>query len=241
MNLPIIPFDEIRDLPLAELALRLLARLHGHREINANNTLRGLQQAIHDSGEPDGDVLMSRVASAWAWLEARAYVGPHPYNTQGGWQQVTETGAEAAKDPAALTKTWAEERLAGKLDPLLSSARANFGLGDYETACFAAMKAVEIEVRRVAELPNELVGVSLMRKAFSPGDGPLTDLGAEGGERQATADLFAGAMGVFKNPTSHRAVQFDDSIEAAEAIQLADLLLRIVHRAASRKEQGPRI
>ena len=75
-----------------------------------------------------------------------------------------------------------------------------YALGDYETASFAAMKAVEVEVRRVAGLPKELLGVALMRKAFSPKDGALRDPGAEGGEQQATADLFAGPSGPTKAP-----------------------------------------
>jgi uncharacterized protein (TIGR02391 family) len=73
-----------------------------------------------------------------------------------------------------------------------------------------------------------------MRKAFSPEDGTLRDPGAEGGKQHATADLFAGAIGAIKNPAGHRAVQFDDPVEAAEVIQLADLLLRIVQRAETR-------
>ncbi|MFL6134739.1 MAG: hypothetical protein ACJ72A_18185 [Nocardioidaceae bacterium] len=52
------------------------------------------------------------------------------------------------------------------------------------------MKGVEVEVRRVAGLPNELLDVNLMRKAFSPEDGGLRDPGAEGGEQQAVADLL---------------------------------------------------
>jgi uncharacterized protein (TIGR02391 family) len=96
------------------------------------------------------------------------------------------------------------------------------------------MKAVEIEVRRVSGLPNELVGVPLMRKAFSPKDGMLRDPGAEDGEQEATAHLFAGAIGAYKNPASHRTVKFDDPVEAAEVLQLADLLLRIVQRAEGR-------
>ncbi|WP_170323487.1 TIGR02391 family protein [Cryptosporangium phraense] len=137
-------------------------------------------------------------------------------------------------DPHLVAKIWAADRLAGDIDPLLTSARTNFALGDYETAAFAAMKAVEVEVRRVSGLPNESLGVALMRKAFSPKDGVLRDPKAEGGEQQATADLFAGAMGAYKNPASHRPVQFNDAVEAAEIIQLADLLLRIVHRAEAR-------
>lgn len=89
-------------------------------------------------------------------------------------------------------------------------------------------------MRDAAGLPNELLGVNLMRKAFSPKDGVLRDPEAEGGEQQATADLFAGAIGAYKNPASHRTVKFDDPMEAAEVIQLADLLLRIVARARDR-------
>ena len=79
-----------------------------------------------------------------------------------------------------------------------------------------------------------------MRKAFSPKDGVLRDPDAEGGEQQATADLFAGAIGAYKNPASHRTVQFDDPMEAAEVIQLADLLLRIVQRAERRRRAQAR-
>ncbi|KAK1184414.1 hypothetical protein B7755_043760 [Streptomyces sp. NBS 14/10] len=34
--------------------------------------------------------------------------------------------------------------------------------------------------------------------------GSLADAGAEGGEQEAASALFAGAMGAFKNPSSHR-------------------------------------
>lgn len=47
-------------------------------------------------------------------------------------------------------------------------------------------------------------------------------------------ELFAGAIGAFKNPANPRAVRFDDPIEAAEVVELADLLLRILQRVERR-------
>ncbi|MFF0487356.1 TIGR02391 family protein [Streptomyces sp. NPDC004435] len=115
-------------------------------------------------------------------------------------------------------------------------------LEDYDAAYFAAMKAVKVAVRADSGLDNSLVGVALMRKAFQPHQngkpgGPLADAGAEGGEQEADSALFAGAMGRYKNPSSHRTVDFDDPIEAAQIIQFADLLLRQVDRAKDRNSQ----
>ena len=55
-----------------------------------------------------------------------------------------------------------------------------------------------------------------MRKAFNVENGPLSDRTAEASERQALSDLFAGAMGVYKNAQSHREVGLDDPDETAE-------------------------
>ena len=116
--------------------------------------------------------------------------------------------------------------------------RLPFATGDYETAWFSAMKEVEVAVRKAGDFDNSLIGVDLMKNAFSAQGGPLADTGAHRGEQVATMDLFAGAIGAFKNPTSHRTVSFTDPVEAAEIIQLADLLLRIVRRAEARIAGG---
>lgn len=234
MFLPIIPWDDLRNLPLPDLAVALLrVWVRAPGDVNFNSTLRGLQSA---EMPPDGERLMVRLAEAWSWLESHGLVVASSSNPlSSNWQQVSAAGRSLASDPNLITKVWADERLAGPIDPLLASARSNFALGDFETAAFAAMKAVEVKVREVAGLPAELVGVALMRKAFSPKDGVLRDAGAEGGEQQATADLFAGAIGAFKNPASHRTVRFEDPVEAAEVLQLADLLLRSVRRAEERR------
>jgi uncharacterized protein (TIGR02391 family) len=90
------------------------------------------------------------------------------------------------------------------------------------------MKAVEVAVRDATGWTTKDYGTHLMWKAFDKNVGPLTDMSVEPGEREARAQLFAGAMGSYKNPHSHRNVELDDPEEAAEIIWLANHLLRIV-------------
>ena len=114
----------------------------------------------------------------------------------------------------------------------------------YDTAVFEAMKAVEVAVREAIEAPTTLLGVNLMREAFRPAPKPetppdakpagrLTDVTADPGEQVARMELFAGSIGSYKNPQSHRRVALDDPDEAAEIIMLANHLLRIVHARGS--------
>jgi uncharacterized protein (TIGR02391 family) len=100
--------------------------------------------------------------------------------------------------------------------------------GKYDTAVFEVMKAVEVAVRDAAGLSAQDLGTALMRKAFAPEDGLLADMSTEKAEREARAHLFAGAIGSYKNPQSHRHVALDDPDETAEIIMLANHLLRIV-------------
>lgn len=220
-----------------DIALTLLRGFGGEgTTVSGYNTLIGAQSDF--SGEPDVQALVGRLGDAWAWLVAHQCVG-QGVQTSATWQRVTRQGAAIAANPNALVQLHADTLLSSHLSPqLVASAKPAFGRGDYETAAFAAMKAVEVEVRRLSGLPAGLVGVKLMQEAFKT-DGRLVDPSAEAGEQVATMQLFMGAMGAFKNPASHRTVLFDDPLEAAEVVQLADLLLRMLKRVAARVTATP--
>jgi hypothetical protein len=86
-----------------------------------------------------------------------------------------------------------------------------FRRGDHDVAVFQAFKEVEVAVRDTANAKGagysgSEVGTTLMRKAFHPDTGPLTDKGLVLAEREAEMHLLAASIGHAKNPTSHRDV-----------------------------------
>jgi uncharacterized protein (TIGR02391 family) len=99
------------------------------------------------------------------------------------------------------------------------------------------MKEVEVRLRSLSGLGHDLVGVKLAQEAFRPG-GPLHREDTQAGEAVAIMDLFKGAIGLFKNPASHRRVDLTDATEAAEIVLLADLLMRLLTRAETDPGQG---
>lgn len=64
-----------------------------------------------------------------------------------------------------------------------------------------------------------------MEKVFNINVGPLADMTLPEAERRAMLALFSGAVGMFKNPSSHRHVALDDHREAAEMISFASLFV----------------
>lgn len=107
---------------------------------------------------------------------------------------------------------------------------------EYDMAVFKAFKTMEMKVRELSGLPNEIIGVDLMRKAFATEDGPLTDKTTPRSEREALSHLFSGSIGCYKNPHSHREVQLSFN-EAFEMLLLASHLLNVLDMRDSTKKK----
>jgi uncharacterized protein (TIGR02391 family) len=104
------------------------------------------------------------------------------------------------------------------------------GRRHYADAVFKAFREVEMAVREAGGYSDSDIGVPLMRKAFGR-DGQLTDREQEPAEQEAIAHLFAGAIGLFKNPGSHRNVGPLTAGSALRALIIASELLSLVDDA----------
>jgi len=220
-----IPPDQVTDMPVDQLGLLILDDLLRTREWNEYNYLLGAQRAY------TGDAALA-ITEAMAWLRARALIARTPGQTADSAISVTRTGRRvAAEGPTAFR---AAERLQGGIHPQIErEARPQFLIGKYELGVFAAMKAVEVRVRQLGGYPDRLIGVDLMNQAFGA-DGKLTDPSMVKGEKEGTRALFAGAYAILRNPSGHREVNYDDVSEAADAVQTASLLMRILDRVEAR-------
>jgi uncharacterized protein (TIGR02391 family) len=111
---------------------------------------------------------------------------------------------------------------------LCNGSTHRFVRGEYDTGVFLAFKAIEVAVRAAGGFGSNDFGTDLMRKAFKEQTGPLCDPSFPVAEQQAMSHLFTGAIGLYKNPGSHRNISLDDPTDAVEMIFLANHLLRIV-------------
>lgn len=121
-----------------------------------------------------------------------------------------------------------------KNQDLLDVCLSVFNEDDYETAIFKAYRFVEEKVREKAQLDADDIGTDLMSKAFNPKSGKLVvPTCVVTAEQEGVHSLFRGAISFFKNPSSHRTVDYNDRQVAIQVIAFAELLLDILAKTES--------
>lgn len=200
-----------------------------HQANFTSSLFQGWNQGGHKYHGRNAEVEVA-IAEAWNWLEVQGLLVPAPgTNGANGWKIFSRRARkiESTED----VKAFAKSRIVRKeaLHPRIADkVWAAFIRAEFDVAAFLAMKAVEVFVREAGGFDDSDIGQALMRRAFHEDTGPLTDLTSERSERQARSSLFAGAIGCYKNPHSHRDVDINDFDEAMEIVMLANHLLRIV-------------
>jgi uncharacterized protein (TIGR02391 family) len=222
----------IVDLPVDQLGIEVLKDLIATKAWNEYNYL--LEAGETFRGQPGA---AEAVAEALAWIRARALIARKPGDSGDATFIVTRTGRRVATEGFAFYS--AAEKLQGGLHPLIEQeARSQFLIGKYEFGVFAAMRAVEVRVRKLSRQGATEVGVDLMNHAFGPG-GALRDPSSPKGEQDGMRALFSGAYAVLRNPPGHRPVNYDDVQEASEAVHTASMLMRVLDRIDLRLNPKP--
>ena len=241
----------------AELAGHLLISLGDIKQINPESliTYKNMTEEIKKSSPRnpqliypkvyDEDVLLA-LMEAWQSLLSEGFVAPRPtdlpsdtYRTSAMTYFITRRGKkiETLEDYEAYRK--ANLLRKHQLHPIIAEkVWFIFAQGSYGTAVLEAFKQVEVAVREAGGYTKDIYGDTLMRKAFHHETGNLTDENQSESERKGKSHLFAGAIGLYRNPSGHHEVEFAPEA-AAEIIIIASHLLRIVDSCAERISNPP--
>jgi uncharacterized protein (TIGR02391 family) len=229
--------DVLVALAQEELAEILLQLAKEHRQNNNLIHIETIATQIHGTPGANNGYPQNRrkeaeiaLAEAWNWLTVQGLLIPEPgMNGNNGWMLLSRRANALLANGDFKSYARSVSFPKSLLHPSIADeVWIDLARGDLETAVFKSFRAVEIAVRAVGQFADADFGTQLMRKAFDKISGPLTDSKQPESEREALAHLFAGAIGSYKNPHSHRTVIISDPTEAQEMVILASHLLRII-------------
>lgn len=222
--------EQTLSLPIDRLAIFVLKHLKKSEEWSGHNFI--------NSGKNAGKRM--RVLRCWSeglnWLISNNLVArDEPSTSSNDSIFITRLGCKVINEGGEII--FSNLILSACLHSKLRKVQSQFLIGEYELAAFAAMREVEITVRSITNASSSDIGVRLMRNAFGD-NGSLTDGSLDGGEKSGIRELFSGAIATFKNPSSHRQVDYTNPMKSMEVILFANLLMSIIEDHASKMKKG---
>jgi uncharacterized protein (TIGR02391 family) len=228
--------EELLKLDLEDVAAVILESLNSIEHLQLNRNDFAMQRTVQEYPPIYHERLIKALMTGWGYLEREGLIAEMP--TKAGWYFITDKGKTlrhredliAYRAATTLPKYLLHPTIARKVDVAFQNA-------EYDTAVFQALREVEVAVRTASGFLPTDIGPALMRKAFDPKTGPLRDDSMIDLEKTAMYEMFAGLVGAYKTPRSHRHVVLDAS-EAAEIIIFASHLLKIVEARAAKTDKA---
>lgn len=145
---------------------------------------------------------------------------------------LTQRGEQYAAEAPDSAKLWEATRRAQQLvdNHLREHCLALLLGGKVDAAVREATVYLETRIREQAGLGPEVYGRDVAIKAFNPDSGVLK-VSEDRSEQVGAQHLFEGAIGLFKNPTSHHVKLDYDAVRARQVLALIDALLSVLDQA----------
>ena len=237
---------QLVDLDTPALGMEILHSMHesGKESWSAPNMAAHAQSSVNSSqprvsGRPlhqVGSLIPAVISEGMSWLIAGGLLGPAAWSSGAGSEWTISKAGHLALESGTSRHVEARRRLGqGLHSRLRDAALYNFERGNYEVAVFAAMKEVEVALRSAAGFGPDKYGRQLVTDALRVGSGTFVISDETPAEQEGFLQLFLGAVTAFKNPSSHRTVEYSDPDEAADIVHLADLLLRVIDREVANR------
>ncbi|HEY8460343.1 MAG TPA: TIGR02391 family protein [Blastocatellia bacterium] len=228
--------EELLKLELEDVAAVILESLNSIEHLQLNRSDFAMQRTVQEYPPAYHERLLKVLMTGWGYLEREGLIAEMP--SKAGWYFITDKGKtirsredlNAYRASRMLPKYLLHPVIARKVEVAFQNA-------EYDTAVFQALRELEVATRNASGFLPTDIGAALMRKAFDPKTGPLRDDAAIDLEKIAICDMFAGLVGSYKNPRSHRHVVLD-AAEAAEIIVFASHLLKIIDARAAKMEKA---
>jgi uncharacterized protein (TIGR02391 family) len=228
--------EELLKMELEDVAAVIMESLNSIEHLQLNRNDFAMQRTVQEYPLAHHERLLKALMTSWGYLEREGLIAEMP--TKAGWYFITDKG-KTIRSREDLNSYRASRMLPKYLlHPIIAKkVESAFQNAEYDTAVFQALREVEVATRNASGFSPTDISAGLMRKAFDPKTGPLRDEAAIDLEKTAIAEMFAGLIGAYKTPRSHRHVVLD-ATEAAEIIIFASHLLKIVDARASKMEKS---